>query len=294
MSSVLIVGGTGFLGAWTTRAAVDAVCKVTLLNRGRTPAELPPVEVLRADRNDNLAVLNDRSFDVVIDTIAYQPAQVRHLLQALEDRFHHYVLVSTISACDLSRDALKEGDPPLAPGPEDEGYGWDKARCERLVTDSLGYRACIVRPGLIGGPGDHTDRATYWARRAARGGPALAPGEPGDLLQLIDVRDLATFLVRVGLAREHGVLHGVGAAVPWGDFLHGVRSRMDTDVEWIWASGEVLTRHHLRPWTDLPAWVPSVGPLRAACAVERTATARASRPAMSLSVPSPLAASART
>ncbi|RME28383.1 MAG: epimerase, partial [Deltaproteobacteria bacterium] len=110
----------------------------------------------------------------------------------------------------------------------------------------------------------------YWARRAARGGPAVAPGSPADELQLIDVRDLAPFLVRVGLGRETGALHAVGAEVRWGDFLRGVAERTGDRVQWRWAPAEVLARHGLRAWIDLPLWMPAVGPYRGACHVDRT------------------------
>lgn len=269
--TVLIVGGTGFLGTWVTRAAVAAACSVTVLHRGRRVVDLPDgVEVLHADRDGDLEVLAGRRFDLVIDGVAYRPAQVDRLLDALGDRFGHYLLVSSISAVDLSKPAIGEQAPGVEPkDPENPDYGEAKAACERRIL-ALGHRGLIVRPGLIGGPGDRTDRATWWGRRADQGGPRIAPGSPADVLQLIDVRDLAPFLVRAGLAHEWGVLHAVGEQVAWGAFLHDLSARTGGRATWVWLDGERIAAHELHAWTDLPMWVPATGAFAGACKVDRT------------------------
>lgn len=269
--NVLIVGGTGFLGSWVTRAAAAAGGAVTVLHRGRRSAELPEgVEVVHADRDGDLSVLANRRFDLVVDVAAYRPEQVARLLEALGDRFGHYVFVSSISAVDLSRPGVTEQAPGVRPvHPDRPDYGEAKALCEQLVV-ALGGRGLVVRPGLIGGPGDRTDRATWWGRRADQGGPRIAPGSPGDVLQLIDVRDLAPFLIRAGLAHEFGVLHAVGEPVPWGAFLHDLSARTDQRATWVWLDGDRLAAHELHAWTDLPMWVPPLGAFSGACRVDRT------------------------
>lgn len=270
MPRVLIVGGSGFVGSWLTRAAVQAGCDVTILNRGKTDAALPDVERITADRDGDLSALHGQRWDLVLDGIAYGPQQVTSLLDAIGDGLGHYVLISTISAVDLDRESVPETAPGIVPeDPENPTYGEAKALCEAVVHERLGHRALVVRPGLIGGPGDLTDRATYWAMRAERGGRAIAPGSPADGMQLIDVRDLAPFLVRAGLAQESGTMHAVGHIVPFGRFLQGVADRTGNTVEWVWANAETIEKHGLKSWTDLPAWVPAVGKLRGATRVSR-------------------------
>lgn len=271
-NTVLIVGGTGFLGSELVRAAVDADCAVTVLTRGERQAELPEgVERLVADRNGDLSVLADRRFDRVIDGCAYTVDQVDRLLDALGDRFAHYTFISSVSACDLSTSPVLESAPGVtAKDPDNPDYGEAKAQCERRVTERLGERAAIVRPGLIGGPGDHTGRATHWAMRADRGGLALAPGSPKDVLQLIDVRDLAPFTVGLALDRASGVFHAVGHETTWGAFLDHLGEATGDRVRWYWVGVDVLEAHGIQAWTDLPAWVPAVGEFAGVAHVDRT------------------------
>ena len=220
---LLIVGGGIFVGRAVIAAAQARQHEVTVFNRGRTSAEYPPgVKFIAGDRDGDLAGLRPARWDAVVDTCAYFPRQVRSLLAALGDEVGHYTLISSVSAyANLSVPGTTE-DALLAPPPLEEvnkvtpqTYGPLKSACEaeaRRAPCTL-----IVRPGIIVGPGDATGRFTYWGRRAMRGGEILAPGGPGEPLQVIDVRDLAGWLVAMVEARATGVFNAVGpATLTWG------------------------------------------------------------------------------
>ena len=215
---LLVLGGTGFLGRHVVEAALAAGHDVTLLNRGRTNPELfPEVEKLVGDRDGDLAPLRGRRWDAAIDVPARIPRQVQSTTNALEG-IEHYTFVSSISAYrDFSRTGIDESAPVLeyepTMGDDDmETYGARKAECERIVAAAFPAGALIVRPGLIVGPHDPTDRFTYWPARVDRGGEILAPGPPGRIVQFIDARDLAPWIVRMVEERRTGAFNvdGIG------------------------------------------------------------------------------------
>jgi len=223
---ILVLGGTRFAGRAIVDAALGRGDTVTLFNRGKTnPGLYPGVETVTGDRTVDLSPLGSREFDAVIDVACYGPDMARLSAGTLKDRTGRYVFVSTVSvyAGHSSTEASLEGAPlaQLKPDVTDplENYGANKALAEAVITEIFGERALIGRPGLITGSHDPTDRFPYWPRRIARGGRVLAPGDPGDLTQVIDVRDLAAFLLD-GVHRERGGVYNLtGTPRPFGILL---------------------------------------------------------------------------
>src|SRR5215216_6482111 len=201
---VLILGGTGFLGPHFVEALQAGGHQITLFNRGRSnPGLFAKLETLIGDRDGKLDALKGRDWDVVIDDSGYVPRHVKLSADLLKDHVRHYIFVSSISVYGMfPKPGLDEDDqvatPPGAKVEEVTGatYPGLKAGCEQVVESTYGARSTIVRPHYVVGPGDSTDRFTYWVARVARGGQVLAPGSANDSLQYIDVRDLAAFVRR--------------------------------------------------------------------------------------------------
>ena len=266
---LLILGGTTFLGIHMVELALQRGHTVTLFNRGRTRSNLfPAVERLEGDRDGGLDALKGRAWDAVIDNCGYVPRHVRLSASLLAPNVGHYLFVSTISVyADLAR--MNDESSPLATlrdetceDPKQE-YGALKALCESAADAALPGRTTIVRPGLIVGPEDPTDRFTYWPARAARGGEMLAPSDPQASFQLIDARDLARFCLD---AIEKRLFGAYNATSPPGLFTMGdiVRESVaaasalahpNPPAEPIWASAGFLTEQGVRPFTDFPGWV---------------------------------------
>ena len=200
--SILILGGTGFIGPHLVKYASERGHRITLFNRGRTNAHLfPGVEKLVGDRNDNLKALEGRRWDAVIDNSGYTPLQVQQSVDLLKNACDQYLFTSTRSVyTDFTREVMDE-DAPVGPKdiPESEwdGYGPNKVLAERIVQAGFGARTLITRPPVIVGPGDRTDRFTYWVDRIDDGGDILVQGDPCDRIQFVDVRDLSEFYVRL-------------------------------------------------------------------------------------------------
>jgi len=273
---VLILGGTGFIGPHIVTALHDAGHKVTVFNRGRRKAGLPPdVEALVGDRDGKLDALKNRDWDAVIDNAGYVPRIVKLSADLLKDHVQHYMFVSSISAyADLSTPGIGE-DYPLAtvkdPTTEEVGdnYGGLKALCEQVVAQTYGNRCAIVRPTYIVGPGDTSDRFTYWLVRAARGGEMLVPGTPTDPLQFIDVRDLADFMRMCTEQRFTGSynLCNPPGAVTMGDVLATTARITGAKTKYVWASTQFLEKQKLIDSGEIPIWAPTTGELAGAALV---------------------------
>jgi len=201
--SILVLGGTGFIGPHMVREALRRGHSVTLFNRGRTNNALfPDLETLKGDRNSNLEALEGRKWDAVIDNSGYVPRHVQNSARLLSSNISHYLFISTVAVYADMTGANPE-DAPLASIEDErteqvtgETYGPLKALCEKKVAEEIGDdRLTIMRPTYICGPGDHTDRFTYWPVRTADGGEMLWPGDPSNTMQIIDVRDLANFVI---------------------------------------------------------------------------------------------------
>lgn len=262
---VLILGGTGFIGPHQVHAARERGHTLTLFNRGQTNPDLfPDVETLRGDRNGDLKALEGRSWDCVIDNSGFEPEQVTLSATLLRDTVQQYIFVSTQSV--YSDRSIIEQDETGAIGregvPEQEwsGYGPLKARCEIELKRIVGDRSTIIRPAVIVGPGDASDRFTYWVQRIDRGGEVLAPGRPEDPTQFIDVRDLAEWTIRLAEQRTYGTFNATGPASPLSvaEMLYGIRAVTTSRVSFTWTNTEFLVEQRVRPFSDLPLWmVPS-------------------------------------
>jgi 2'-hydroxyisoflavone reductase len=263
---ILVLGGTRFAGRAIVAAALGRGDAVTLFNRGKSnPGLFPGVETVIGDRTADLSPLDGREFDAVVDVACYDPKTAQVSAEALRDRTGRYVFVSTVSvyASAATTEAQLE-DAPLAelrPDVTDpmENYGANKALCEAVIREAFGARALIGRPGLITGPHDPTDRFPYWPRRIARGGRALAPGDAGDLTQVIDVRDLAAFFLDAIHRGRGGVYNLTGAPRPFGILLDLCRTATYSDAELTWIPADRLVAAGVDPGMGIPLWVGEAG-----------------------------------
>jgi 2'-hydroxyisoflavone reductase len=275
---ILILGGSGLTGPHQVRYALQRGHEVTLFNRGRTelPEDLRGVEHLHGDRSTgDLEALRDRDWDVCIDNPTSLPAWARDATQLLHGHVGHYIFISTISVyADVSVPPNEDSPVHRYEGADAYAetmdtlrasgfalYGPLKAQCEREVQERFGSACTIIRPGLIVGPGDQTDRFTYWPVRVRRGGEVLAPGSPQDPVQIIDTRDLAEWTVRVAETRASGVFNATGPdpSMTMGSMLETIRGVVNSDARFKWASPAFLKDHNVAPWSDMPAWVPAEG-----------------------------------
>lgn len=272
---ILVLGGTRFLGLHMTAIALSRGHAVTFFNRGRTNTDrFPEVPRITGDRNGDLGGLAGRSFDAVIDNSGYVPRQVRLAAQMLRASVPQYLFVSSLSVY-ASFATPNDEDSPLGKLADEtvekvdgETYGPLKALCETAARQVYGAgNVTVLRPGLIVGPDDNTDRFTYWPARAARGGRFAAPGTPSDPVQLIDARDLAAFALTTIERRITGTFNVVSAP---GRFTIGglvsasvaaARSiaRPAVTPEPVWMPASFLEAQQVQPWSDMPVWVPSTG-----------------------------------
>lgn len=267
--SILILGGTGFIGPHQVRYAVARGHKVTLFNRGKTnPGLFPDVEHLEGDRDGQLDALKGRKWDAVVDNAARIPRWVRDTAQLLKDSAGQYLFVSTVSVYARSAQAnldetaaLVTLDDPTTETVNDATYGGLKVLAEKEAEKAFGGSTTIVRPGLLAGPGDTTDRFTYWPVRIARGGEVLAPGEPTDRVQFIDVRDFAEFTIRLLEQRAFGTFNVTGPESPLtiAEMLTGIRAATAADATFTWVPAGFLAQHEVRAWSDMPVWIPPIG-----------------------------------
>jgi len=264
MTDVLILGGTGWLSGRLARGWVESRASVTCLARGGRPAP-EGAELVVADRADPGAydAVSDRDWDEVVE-ISSIPEQVADAVSVLGPRTRHWTYVSSLSvyaaADEVGADESARLSEPAAPG-DDYDYSRAKAAAEASVRSALGDRAAIVRPGLIVGPGDPTDRFGYWVGRFALAGdePVLTPALDGLSAQVIDVDDLAAFLVRAGQVRWHGVVNAIGDSMPLSDLLALARKLAGHTGRVVGASDAWLVGHSVAHWMgprSLPLWLP--------------------------------------
>jgi 2'-hydroxyisoflavone reductase len=265
---ILIIGGTRFLGRHLVDAALARNHEVTLFNRGKSNPDLfPELETILGDRETEVSKLQqaDRHWDTVIDVAGYLPRIVRLSADVLKSNVGRYVYISSISVySNFSKVSINESHPAGKIDDEateeitEETYGPLKALCERAVQEIYGERALIIRPGLIVGPHDPTDRFTYWPLRVARGGEVLAPQKPEAPIQIIDVRDLSDFVVKLIEEHASGIYNATGP-----DYELTIGKLLDVSRQWTgsnanihWASVEFLNQHKVQAWSDMPTWIP--------------------------------------
>ena len=282
---LLILGGTRFAGRHLVTAALARNHEITLFNRGKhQSAALTNVETIHGDRNSDLARLRGRSWDAVVDTSGYLPRTVRASVETLSHSVDRYVFISSLSVyADVSVFGIDETAPVAKLTSEQlekaneidssgqasamiygEMYGGLKALCEQAVEEVLPNRVLIIRPGLIIGSYDYTDRFTYWVQRIARGnevGEVLAPGRPDRYIQLIDVRDLAEWTVRMIERKETGVYNanGLPNSLTMERALEECKMVSDSDASFTWVSDNFLTQERVAPWSEMPFWMPEEG-----------------------------------
>jgi len=275
---ILILGGTGFTGPYQVRYALSRGHKLTLFNRGRRPKEWPaPVEELVGDRNTgDLEALAGREWDVCIDNPTSLPFWVRDAGQVLKGKVEQYVFISTLSVyasdtepgqdetAPLARykgaDAMKETQETLRADLEGL-YGPLKALSEAEAEKWFPGITTVIRPGLIVGPGDDSDRFTYWPVRLDRGGDVLAPGDGNDPVQFVDARDLAEWTIRMVEARTLGVFNAMGPAstLSMAGMLDGIQAGIGSKARLVWAPADYLEERKVSAWGDMPVWVPATG-----------------------------------
>jgi len=271
---LLILGGTGFIGPHQVKYAVERGHDVTIFNRGSHPGMFPGVEEMTGDRDKNeLASLKGRTWDAVIDNSASganAPEWVRDAANLLHGSVGQYLFISTRSVYrDLSQVPSTVEAPVYTPDTTPNWtpararpYGLAKAEAEKEARKVYGDHTTIIRPGLIVGPGDETDRFTYWPVRIERGGEILAPGDPErDRIQIIDVRDLCEWAVRLCEAHTYGTFMGVGPlnGRSMAEFLYGIAGVTSAPLTWTWVPREFVVEHGLNPYRELPVWQPAIG-----------------------------------
>ncbi|HEX5011476.1 MAG TPA: NAD-dependent epimerase/dehydratase family protein [Planctomycetota bacterium] len=288
---VLILGGTGFIGPHIVDSCKAKGWEVTLFNRGKTRPKLfdgdDAVEILHGDRDGDLKSLEEavkagRRWQAVVDDCGYVPRVVRATAELLAPAVDQYIFVSSISCYAGTADEGQDESAPLAAMPDGvvaddiagsdrdkvlQYYGPLKAACEKAAEAACPGRTTIVRPGLIVGPGDSSDRYTYWPVRLARGGEVLAPGDGSDPLQYIDARDLADFIAAVIAGKSFGPFNVIGPAqrLTTKELLAACDTAAAAEVKdrpktsFTWVTPEFLEAQGISAWQDLPVWVPHSG-----------------------------------
>lgn len=261
---VLILGGTTFLGPHLTDELLSHGHKVTYFNRGNEHCYFPEVERLQGDRYGNLKALEGRKWDAIIDTSGYIPRVVEASSKILAKATDHYTFISTISVYDNFNQFNIDEDFPLAKldGICDENitgktYGPFKAGCEKVIRTYFPENSLIVRPGLIVGPYDPTDRFTYWVRRVSEGGNVLVPNTLKHRLQIIDVRDLAKWIVKMVEERAVGIYNATGPKddLSFERFIEECSQFAKRKVNLIWVNETFLIDNKLDNWNKFPLWL---------------------------------------
>jgi 2'-hydroxyisoflavone reductase len=272
--SILVLGGTKFLGVHIVELALKRGHSVTLFNRGKTNADLfPQLEHLKGDRDAQLDSLKGKRWDAVIDDSGYVPRHVRLSAELLAPNVQRYLFISTISVYASFAQANSE-DSPLGKIADETtekvdggAYGPLKALCEKAAEAAMPGRVTVVRPGLIVGPRDPTDRFTYWPARAARGGEMAAPGTPKDRIQFIDSRDLAAFALNLVETQTVGTFNATSppGMFSMGELVQASITAANAAVKpapaphAIWLPADFLEKEKVQPWSDMPVWIPESG-----------------------------------
>jgi len=268
---ILVLGGTAWLGREFSRQAIDRGHAVWCLARGESGAVADGATLMRADRRQPAAYdeAREQQWDTVLD-VSWQPGMVRGALAALADRTRQWIYVSSgsVYASHARRDADEDADLLPATEMDEVGielYGQAKVACELAFREASRAELLIARAGLIAGPGDPSDRAGYWVARAARDqlGPMLVPDSPEATAQVIDVRDLASWLLECAERRTTGTYDAVGPVVPLAEWIATSREVgghsgpvVRADPAWLLERGvaEFMGEGSLPLWLADPDW----------------------------------------
>lgn len=262
---ILILGGTHFLGSHLIEKLQEHGHEVTLFNRGiGNPSLFPTVEKLQGNRDGDLEAIKGRRWDAVIDTSGYLPRVVEASSKILAEATNHYTFISSISVYENFSKFNIDENYPLAKLHDEKNeeitektYGALKACCEDVIGRNFPNRSLIIRPGLIVGPFDPTDRFTYWPVRVIEGGKILAPGKPTQNLQFIDVRDLAKWIVLMVERQATGIYNATGPASPitFEQLIEECQKFSKKDIAIQWIDEDFLIKNNLEDWTELPLWL---------------------------------------
>lgn len=263
---LLVLGGTIFLGRHIVQEALEQGHEVTIFNRGQHfPEVFPTVDKLCGDRGGDISALEEGRWDAVIDTSGHLPRDVRATARLLADQAEHYTFVSSINVYpDYSIMGIDESTPVATLEDENvdqmtfENYGALKAACERVAEEEMPGRVCSIRPGLIVGAYDFSDRFTYWPHRIAAGGVVLAPGNPERSIQIIDVRDLARWCVQCAVEGITGTFNATGPErrLSMGEMLATCCRASGNAAELVWADDSFLVEQEVGAWVEMPLWLP--------------------------------------
>jgi 2'-hydroxyisoflavone reductase len=271
---ILILGGTRFIGLHMTALALERGHTITFFNRGKTKTDrYPKIERIKGDRNGEINGLKDREWDAVIDNSGYVPRHVKLSAELLAPRVKQYVFISSISVYPDFSVPRDESSPVGKLADEStekvdgDTYGPLKALCEQAAERAVPGRTTVIRPGLIVGPDDNTDRFTYWPARAARGGEFIAPGSPGDAFQIIDARDLAAFTLNAVENNHTGVYNLVSNVngFKFGELTDACiaaankRAKPKEKPRAVFIPTGFLEEHKVEPWSEMPVWLPAKG-----------------------------------
>jgi len=259
--NLLVIGGTIFLGRHLVRTALAAGYKVTTFNRGTyNLPEQNNVEQIHGDRTRDLQLLEGRHWDAVIDTCGMEASSVESSVEFFSRSTAKYVFISSISAFHNFRELnmTEKAEARILRVDQQQDYGSQKARCEQIVSERFAKNALLIRPGLIVGPYDATDRFTYWPQRISSGGEILAPGQENRHIQFIDVRDLSEWVIRIIASGKSGLFNatGPGFVYTMQQFLHDCISVCGVESKLTWMPDEKLKQAEVKPWTELPLWIP--------------------------------------
>jgi 2'-hydroxyisoflavone reductase len=265
---LLLLGGTGFVGRHLVEYALERNHEVTLFNRGLSGRELfPNIETIIGDREKSHEALKGRTFDAVVDTNAKSPKVARAAATLFKSQAKHYTFISSMSVYkSLTDGEINESSSVSELNLDDledttsRTFGARKALCERWIHDEVGEKLLVLRPGLIVGPHDVSDRFTYWPVRIAHGGDIIAPSDGSDAVRFIDVRDFASWTIRMIEAAECGVFNAVGPTAPltMKRFLEECVRTCNPSSKLLWTPTDLLEKHGISAWTDIPVWMPGL------------------------------------
>jgi 2'-hydroxyisoflavone reductase len=261
---ILTLGGTRFVGRHIVEAARTAGHEVSVFSRGRNPLPWDDVEHLQGDRETgDLEALRGREWDACIDVSAYLPQAARSSAELLAGQVAHYAFISTASVYVVDPAGGMDETTPVLPAAGDEApaegpelYGARKVACEQVVERAFPGRTLIIRPGIVAGPYDPTNRFAWWVERLARAGEAIAPGSRDAPVQLVDGRDLGAFTVAQTARLATGIFNVCGPPSSFGELVDACRTGTDSSPEVTWVGERLLLAHGVEPFTELPLWLP--------------------------------------